>query len=265
MLSPQALFKGLVRRALPSINADSVDNDVSVRLWSRGEQSIISLMNKAYGLAEEGSYFVANSATPQTAITGPAGSAFSATAAALTIYNGSTVTNPVRIMVDYISIQAGATAMSNSTSNTATYWSVVLDSIQRYSSGGTSLVPKNVNMESSVSSQAVVKFGALTTTAASGMDRCLVPQRIFRVPVSATALSLANYDTWQINFGGIDNNPPIFAPASATVQANINNAVYTAPPAVIGPGQTFVFHLWLIANSGHTGGTFIPEVAYLER
>jgi len=262
MLSPQALIRGLVRRVLPTINADSVDTDVATRLWSRGEQTVISLVRKQHGLAEEGSYFTASNL--QSAITGPAGTAFSATAAMLTIYNSSTVTAPVRIMLDYLNLLAGGTAMSNTTSNTGTFWSLVIDSVNRYTSGGTALTPKNVNMESNNSSVAVVNFGALTTTAAAAA-RSLVGQRLFRVPVSATALSLANYDTWNINFGGVENTPPIFAPASATVQANINNALYTAPPAVIGPGQTLLLHLWLVANAGQTAGNFLPELGWWER
>lgn len=262
MLSPQALIKGFVRRVLPGLSNDSVDTDVAMRLWSRGEQTVVSMIRKAHSLAEEGSYFTASNL--QTAITGPAGTAFSATAAMLSIYNSSTVTAPVRISLDYLNLLAGATAMSNATSNTGTFWSLVVDTTNRYTSGGTALTPKNVNMESNNSSVAVINFGALVTTAAQAA-RSIVGQRLFRVPVSATALSLANYDTWQINFGGVENNPPIFAPASATVQANINNALYTAPPAVIGPGQTLLLHMWTIVNSAPVGGTFLPEVAWWER
>jgi len=262
MLSPQALFKGLVRRTLPTINSDSTESDVTARLWSRGEQTTVSLLRKQSALSEEGCYFTASNL--QTAITGPVGTAFSATAAMLTIYNASTVTNPIRIAPDYINLLAGGTAMSNSTSNTGTFWSLVLDSVNRYSSGGTALTPKNTNQESTNASVAVINFGAVTTTAASAA-RSIIGQRLFRVPVSATALSLANYDTWNINFGGIENSPPIFAPASATLQANINNALYAAPPVVIGPGQTLVLHMWLIANSGHTAGNFLPEIGWYER
>jgi hypothetical protein len=262
MLSPQALMRAFARRVLPGASVDSVDNDVTVRLWSRGEFVSIPLLQKQSGLAEEGSYFTASNL--QTSITGPAGTAFSATAAMLTIYNASTLTAPVRIVPDYLHLLAGTTAMSNTTSNTGTFWSMVIDSVNRYTSGGTALTPKNVNMESTNGSVAVVNFGALTTTAASGAVRSIIGNRLFREPVSATALSLASMDDWQFNFGALDA-PSNIGGSSGVLQANIVHKIFNTPPVVIGPGQTLVLHMWLTANSGQTGGTFLPELGWYER
>jgi hypothetical protein len=91
MLSPQALFRGLVQRALGSPNADSSNIDVAVRQSTYGELYNQPLVRKAHNLADEGSYFVANNA--QTGIASAYNTAFTATAPFMLIYNGTRTTS----------------------------------------------------------------------------------------------------------------------------------------------------------------------------
>src|SRR5437870_2109328 len=96
-LSPQALIKGLVQRALPTLNPDSANNDIALRQEPSGGIYTQPLVRKHHVLADEGSYWVANSG--QTGITPPLGVGFVATVAALTIYNNDSAQR--RLFLDY--------------------------------------------------------------------------------------------------------------------------------------------------------------------
>jgi hypothetical protein len=262
MLSPQALIRGIVARAKGTLNADSQNNDVGSRFGSYGENYVLSLIRKQHLLADEGSYFTASSA--QTAITGPAATGWVATTPALVVYNGASAGGP-RIYLDYLYLLNGGTAFSNSTSNTGMFFAIYIDAGNRFSSGGTGLTPKNVNQDSNQGSYAAINFGAPTATAASGAVRSLVGQRLFRAPVSATALTLANMDDWMFNFGGVEGGPANIVGSSGVLQANISHSVFNLPPVVIGPGQSALIYIWQISNSGATAGNLIPELGYFER
>jgi hypothetical protein len=262
MLSPQALIKGLVARALPTPNTDSQNTDVGGRYGRYGENTVLSYVRKQHLLADEGAYFTASNA--QTAITGPAAAGFVATTPALVIYNGASSSGP-RIYLDYLYLLNGGTAFSNSTSNTGMFWALLVDAGNRFSSGGTGLTPKNPNMDSGNSSIAAINFGAPTATAASGAVRSIVGQRLFREPVSATALTLANMDDWMFNFGGVEGGGITSPGSSGVLQANISHKVLNCPPVVIGPGQSALLYIWQISNSGPTAGNLIPELGWWER
>jgi hypothetical protein len=258
MLSPQALIKGLVGRALPTPNADSQSNDIGSRFGRYGENYVLSAIRKQHLLADEGSYFTASNA--QTAITGPAATGFVATTPALVVYNGASAGGP-RIYLDYLALTAGGTAFSNSTSNTGMFYALYIDTGNRYVSGGTALTAKNANMDSNNNSFASVVFGAPTASAASAAVRSLVGQRLFREPVSATALSLASMDEWTFNFGGVEGGPANSVGSSGVLQANIVHKVFNLPPVVIGPGQSALLYIWQISNSGATAGNFNRFIA----
>jgi hypothetical protein len=262
MLSPQALIRGLVGRSKGALNGDSQNNDVGSRFGSYGENYVLSVVRSNHLLADEGSYFTASSA--QTAITGPAAAGWVATTPALVVYNGASAGGP-RIYLDYLYLLNGGTAFSNSTSNTGMFYAIYLDAGNRYASGGTTLTAKNANMDSNIASNAAVAFGAPTATAASGTVRSIVGQRLFRAPVSATALTLANMDDWMFNFGGVEGGPVNIVGSSGVLQANISHSVFNVPPVVIGPGQSALIYIWQISNSGPTAGNLIPELGWFER
>jgi hypothetical protein len=167
---------------------------------------------------------------------GPAATGWVATTPALVVYNGASAGGP-RIYLDYLYLLNGGTAFSNSTSNTGMFFAIYIDAGNRFSSGGTGLTPKNVNQDSNQGSYAAINFGAPTATAASGAVRSLVGQRLFRAPVSATALTLANMDDWMFNFGGVEGGPANIVGSSGVLQANISHSVFNLPPVVIGPGK----------------------------
>src|SRR5438552_1906114 len=77
MISPQALFRGLVARVLPTFNADSQNNDIAARMDPYGGLFTQPLVRKAHGLADAGSYFVTNNG--QSGIVPTYGGAIAAT------------------------------------------------------------------------------------------------------------------------------------------------------------------------------------------
>lgn len=268
MRSPQALIMGLPARSLPPASADSQNTDISARFGRYGESAVLSYVRKTHLLADEGAYFTTNNA--QTAITAPAAVAFVATTPALVVVNTDSASNTSakRIYIDYLYLLAGATAYSNGTSNTGMFWSMVIDNGNRYTSGGTNLTAAivNANMDLNNSdSVALIYFGAITATAATGAARAIVGQRLFREPVSATVLSNANMDDWYYNFGGVEGVPANSPGSSGVLQANISHKMFNCPPIVIGPGQSFLLYIWQISNSAPVAGTLIPELGVFER
>jgi hypothetical protein len=265
MLSPQTLWKTLVARSLPMVTQDGPESERTARGGRYGEVYTQPLVRKLHNLADEGSYFTANNA--QTAITGQALNAFDATKPSIVIYNSDSAANPLakRIYIDYIQLVAGGTAYSNGVSNTATYCHIATDNVNRYSSGGTALTVQNVNQDGAIRTTVASAYaGAITTTTASAL-RTLSGYRLFRLPVSATALSLANVDRWNINFGGVENIVDLQTQISATLEATAVARSIAFSPVVIGPGQSFLFYITPIANSAPVGGTLHYDIGWWER
>src|SRR5258708_5183831 len=128
MLSPQALIRGLVQRALPSAaNADNSNVDVAFRQWPYGEMATQPLVRKAHNLADEGSYYIANNA--QTGIVPTYGTAFAATSPFITIFNGNTANQ--RLYLDYIALVAIAAGACTTTAGYIAA-AVVIDNINRF-------------------------------------------------------------------------------------------------------------------------------------
>lgn len=261
-----ALMKGHVHRLLPIPAAE--DQGKSARFGRYGEPCVQSMVRKAHPLADEGSYFLCNNA--QTAITAVAATAFAATTPLLIVTNTDVPTNPnaKSIYLDFLSLLNGSTAFSNSTSNIGMFWASYLDQLARYSSGGSNLSANIVSPNSGVAnptSVAKVYLGSLTAAAAGPNVRCLIGQRLFRAPVTATAMSLAYLDDWHYEFGSVESPPAGTPGTSGTVNANALHSVFKHPPVVIGPGHSFLLYLWMAANSGQTGGTLLPDLGWWRR
>lgn len=257
MLSPQALIRGIVQRALPSLNPDSANNDVAIRQGSYGEIYNQPLVRKSHNLADEGSYFIINNG--QTGITPPLGVAFSATVAALTLYNNDTLGR--RLYLDYINLTniVAVTATTSVVGEANAFFALVIDNGSRYSSGGTALpAPVNPNLSNGTTApNLTVNFGNITATAATGGARTLVGQRVTRPSPTTAALTLVG-DTWLLNFGAVEA-----LAATSQVVTNANFVPVPMPPVVIGPQQSAVLYLWW-ANHTPAGGAagFLPEIGF---
>jgi hypothetical protein len=271
MLSPQALFRGIVSRVLPQANLET--NEASLRQGRYGEADVLSVVRKSHLLADEGSYFVTNNA--QTGILSAAavaGPATAPTTPSLVIVNNDSASNPnaKRVYLDYVELlvtAAGVTATATQAKNMA----VVIDRGGRYSSGGTNLTANSTstNMDITVTSVAQAYFGNITTTAATIAARTLVGQRMQRLPVSATTVPDIINDRVRYEFGSVEQIPSIIlgSVAATTLQPSVEQATIKLPPVVLGPGQSCLIYLWQLVAGGTytTATTYIPEIGWWER
>jgi len=253
MLSPQALVRGLVQRALGTVNADNQNNDVAVRLDPYGAPYTQPLVRKSHNLADEGSYFVTNNA--QSGLASAYNTAFTSTAPFILIYNGGTV----RVALDYISLTA---IVAGACTTTAGYIAaaVVTDTGNRYSSGGTNLTANIVNPNyaySAAPAGVVVYAGAITATAAVAA-RTIVGVRNLRPNVSATVINVVG-DMNLINFGSVEG-----ATGSITI-ANANIMPQAFPPVVVAPSTSALFYLTYPVMSAPSAATFAPELGFWVR
>ena len=112
---------------------------------------------------DEGTLFRAVSPTPGTGIAQNITAAFSATDGIFTLRN-SDAAGGKRIYPVYVRLISTVVPASAVRSEAL----VAVDSITRYSSGGSALTARNVNMDSAVAAVGVAHFGALTLAAESG-------------------------------------------------------------------------------------------------
>ena len=259
MLSPQALFKGLVSRALPAFNTDSANVDVAVRQGSYGELVNQPLVRKAHNLADEGTYFVANNNQTASAMTTTA--AFSATAPFVVVQNLN-VAGGANVYVDYVNLVClvQGTAASGLTYIGST---AVVDSGLRYSSGGlqiTNIVSPNMST-SKPKSGAAVYYGAITASAASASARTVVGLRNIRPALSGTVANTVG-DMAVFNFGGVEGG----SAGNISITASVASIIpVPMPPVVIGPQQSFLLYVYYAAVTTPVASQFAAEIAWWER
>jgi len=257
MLSPQALLRGLVQRALPgAINPDTPNIDVAFRLASYGELYNQPLVRKAHNLADEGSYYTTNNA--QTGIASAYNTAFTATAPFLLVYNGNTAGQ--RVYLDYLALVAIAAGACTTTAGYIA-GALVVDTGNRYSSGGTNLTANivNPNYAATTTTPAGVSVyaGAITATAASAA-RTIVGVRNLRPNVSTTVINVVG-DMNLINFGSVEG-------ATGTIViANANIMPQAFPPVVVPPQSSALFYLTYPVMSAPSAATFAPELGFWVR
>ena len=228
----EQIIRGLARRGLPTAAPDNTD--VHARLGRYGEKYVLPLGGKAQHIADEGAYFVATNPTLSTGIvlTGAAQTAYVATTPAVLIRNTESPANPIakRIIMDFLRLLMTAAG----TAGAALHGAVLLDDVNRYTSGGSELTPQNVNMDSGSKSIAKVYFGAITAPAA-GPNQRLIARFLLR-----GAIPVVN-DQYTLNFGGVD----MPAHGSALGGTAIISQSAPLPPVVIGPGQSLLINFWL--------------------
>lgn len=243
----QEALRGKVYKEIPSRNLDG--SDAYARLGSRGDVMSIPLTSTKHGLAEEGSYFVATNATISTPITltGATCTAWVATTPTVVLVNGNT-TGGANVIPDYIKFQI----VGAGTAEAAVQYAVLLDSTNRYTSGGTAIVPKNANMGISTSTASLLYVGAITAPAASANVR-QVGRGLFR-----NAIAVAN-DQYILSFGASD----VSASASQLASTTSIMQTFPAPPVVVNPGGSLLVYLWGASMSAAPTAEF--EMGFWER
>src|SRR5574337_741024 len=221
---PTNLF-GRVSRALPQNVPDT--NGTDMRYGRYGEPYVIPMFADLNPLVDEGSYFVTNNGQA-AGLANSAATGFVATTPEIVIFNGWGVSDPAakRIYLDFVRlIQAGTF-----TAGTSVQIAIVLDSISRYSSGGTELTaniaPSNITV--GAVSKARVFVGAITALAAGSAAKQVVGQRYLKLAIAAVndiyELRLDRADTYSL------------APGAYTVQS--------LPAVSIGPQESALIYMW---------------------
>ena len=236
-------------RARPGIVGAQAD--VPARGTNRGELIAMMMGKPKYGLCDEGSYFVATNPTPGTAIAGVSGTgAFADAESLLYVRNARTAAEDIRLYLDYLRVQV-AVAGTNGTDHRYVM-KTEPSGTERWTSGGSLIVPVNPNRNSSGSSPAVIRFGALVTTAV-GSDVRLVSNGVIRSVIAVVG------DQYVFDFGG-EVAVPNGQPNGGLLVANV---VVPVPPIILGPGETLVMSLHAAAQTVASQYEF--ELGYWER
>lgn len=219
-------------------------------------QKVQNIWNRDQGIVDEGTYFVATNPTTGTGIAtttsvvddGNSGATSAQTRPLMIIQNGyaAGANNP---NIYPLSLKILVTSAPTS----ATFWqmSLRLDSTQRYTSGGSTIVPVNPNSAVGANSRANIYFGAITAAAASAGAR-LVANAMVNPTIPVVK------DTQIINFG----NPNSDISIGNIVTVNKTNVI-NVPPIVIAPGYSLVIGAWGTSNAAAPAFEF--QFEYVER
>ncbi len=204
------------------------------------------------GVADLGSYYIANT-VPGTGIIGHAAPVtFDETKAAFYLFNGGNLSiYPLFLKLTMTVLPVG---------NTMQKFTTTLDQGNKYASGGTTLPNNaspgifNVNLPSASNSAAQIVVGAPLLSAATSSRR-LVSHRPFR----PTVIGVVG-DVYQFNWGSGELVDPSGLPNDGTLRAHV---MYTIAPLVVSPGTNMAIYAWGATFS--TGATYEYEFGYVER
>lgn len=192
-----------------------------------------------------GYQYSATSPTADTGIAAAVTASFSATAAFLSIFNNlakdSSVIIPRLLRLINTVVPASGTNFKGS---------IVTDSINRYSSGGSTLTGVGLHGDQSRTSLAVINAGAVVAAAASAARVVARFQARSTIPVVG--------DEYIFDFGGMGQGGSI--PINGT---NASRFIIPVPKIEIANGHTMLLHTWWASN-GVTPPSFEVELTYDE-
>lgn len=230
-------------RDRPNPNADNTAGGPPGRAGRYSEAYNLQISSKEWVSADEGSYYTAVS-VPGTGIIGHAApTTFDATKPYFLLYNGG----QNRIYPQFLRLHVTVA----STAASRVQFTTVVDQGNRYSSAGTPITPKNVNMDNTFSSGASIYQGAVVATAASASVRTL-DHNVFRGTIDIVE------DVYELVFGASDGGG-----MGGSRVATVGDFARLAPPVVVGPGQSLLVHQWAASQS--TGPTLQLTFGYIER
>lgn len=234
----------LAGQNLANIGRKADGTETPQRAGRYSEGYVLSLMPTKHLLAEEGSYYNSNNGSNGVA-TAAAPTVFSSTNPFLLLFNQEAVGGK-NIELDYITLVNAAPG----TGGTNLQCAVTVDAGNRFSAGGVSLTPANVNPAIAGGSVAKVWAGNITATAATISARGVVGVRTLKgsIPVSG--------DVYTARFGSAD--APDLLSVSTVTLTTIN-----LPPIIVPPQYSVLFYIWLAAQS--VSSSFAPEIGWWER
>lgn len=200
--------------------------------------------------SDEGSFFTATNATLGTAITGTAApTAFSATVALISLFNAvqNVATSAKRVQLQWLRLETRAAG----TNGTNFQFAMSIDNGNRFTSGGTPIVPVNSCMDLTTATNVTMNVGALTTTAASAGVR-----RIAHGMVRPVIKVIG--DSYLFLFGQTPMTSGVAVDGTAASQITV-----LCPAVTLGQNQSFLFHE--VAASQSVAATYEISMAWTER
>jgi hypothetical protein len=238
---------GQVNEALPSPIAENTQGPV--RLNRYREQMARPSYSGQWGPAEDGQYFVATNPTPDTAVVHATSAAVSETAGYyFVLRNADSPSNPnaKRIMLDYVRLISKVVPAASTRSD----FFIKVGPGTRWASGGSLLVPQNVNSVFANNSIALPYIGALVTVADPA-------SRLLCRGVMRGVIQVA-LDEFIFKTGTVD--PAGALSLGGTVPQRM---MIPLPPIIIAPGHSLGLQLWHASNNAAAQYEF--EAGWWER
>jgi hypothetical protein len=200
-----------------------------LRLSQMGEMMVQNLHGtRVPMLSREGSSWVVTN-TQGTAITGQNVSAFGATTPALVLVNNNAAGSGIYIYPKSFSFTLSA--VGTSSTNWLSRW--LVDTGNRYTSGGSALTPTNPNLNvTATKTGALFYFGAITAPAANASRTVNLKQLRGVIPVIQ--------DEVTFDFG----NSVVMAPGQAEDGTAVLRQVVALPPIALAPQQSLLWYEW---------------------
>jgi hypothetical protein len=282
---------GLVTRVKAAIQQDSAQ--VAQRLSGRGDSYIVQIGDSHNALSDEGSYYKAVSPFVTTAGSGPSWTAITGyhttSASAFTSVNpvfiiqnkqpvggNSVFMDYIRLHVTYLAANTAFAASISTGSSLATsvQCAAVLDSSNRYVSGGNTISVTNSNANSQNISTTNLLFGNVGASVGAANANKLTASSVvttartvlrttFKSASAGSSVSPipAAGDTYTVDFGDHISSFNSFG-----TTAGIKCFTAATGPVVIGPGHCLLFYLWYPGYGTQTNPVPIEfEIAWWER
>lgn len=238
-----------IDRQLPDAEPDGMTK--AFRGGRYGEGYVLPLGIPNQLLADEGTYQVATTPTPGTAVVFAVNAAVSETAGNyIYIKNNDSQGNgrAKRIFLDYVKLITGVIPASAASA----HYFMKVDNKDRYVSGGTQITPINANIDTGVGTVAQLYVGAITALAPSPSAR-LLSRGVLR-----SVIPVVN-DEFIFKFGASNADGELSL--GGTVAQRM---IIPCPPMVIGPQDNMCMQLWFPSNAT-TPAQFEVEMGWAER
>lgn len=233
-----------IARPLPSANADGGVVTPS-RTGTYLEAYVLSLTGKEMFFADEGSYHMALTPTPGTGVIGTVSiAAITDVSPTMVLYNASTTK---RIYPQFLNLHETVV----STAGARVQFTFYLDTINRWTSGGTALVNGNCQSGGATDTSLAGHVGAIVSPATS--TKVLIDHVVFRGAIDVVE------DQYEFVFGGNTG----MTGSGAAVVTTVQHITKHLPPVCILPGHSLVMHQW--AGSQANAPTYEYRLAYCAR
>ncbi len=247
----------------PTPTGESVATPTSVRMDKYNGLAVSNYYPDAYACALEGSYFIASTPTPNTAIsatTSLTNFASGGTKPYIVMLNNNVAGGP-NVELDYLKL----IVVGLPTTATNQQIAITLDTAANKlpTTAGTAITPVNVNPLSTISSNCSIQAGAITTAADSGFAR-LVFQDFTEPGTAATPCAVLG-DTYVAKFGSIEHASGSGALQPVAAGTPLASKIITGggPPIIAPPGWAIVVKLFGIGTAA--APSFLFELGYRER